>query len=298
MANKRMIASDIWRDDFVCTLDYFKRLLWIGMVVTCADDQGRIQDRAGFIASDVFPGEMLSFESIENVLKEFEEQGKIIRYAAGKVRLIQISNWWNYQSPSWAMASKYPGPEGWVDRVKMHVKDNKIVSYNWDKPGGFQHSEPVQDNQLHTPLPTMLHNQLHGVLPSGIEESRVEDGEGDGDGEDDVDVPAAIAPGDINNPVSRLLVQFELVSGLKMPILQDKVVKKWYEFLIRMDGDGVTEEIVRRACLELTEKHYHIAGPWSIEKACGMILAERKRETVPRERQRDSAGAYADFINH
>lgn len=163
-------------------------------------------------------------------------------------------------------------------------------------------------------------------LSRNVTEIKSTEIESEKEAEEDVDVPAAFAPGDVDdiksgwvkqseisnfeqlsgltapisqvNSVSRLLTQFELVSGLKMPILQDKVVKKWYEFLIRMDGDGVTEEIMRRACQELTEKHYRIAGPWSIEKACGMILAERKRETVPRERQRDSAGAYADFVNH
>lgn len=117
--------------------------------------------------------------------------------------------------------------------------------------------------------------------------------------EADVDVPAASAPGNIDNPfLSGLLTQFELVSGLKAPILQDKIMEKWFESLIRMDEAGVTEVVMRQACQELTEKKYRIAGPWSIEKPCGMILAERKRETVPKERKRDSIGAYADFVNH
>lgn len=171
MANKRMIASDIWRDDFVCSLDYFKRLLWVGMIVTCADDQGRIQDRAGFIASDVFPGEMLSHGDIENALKEFEDQGKIVRYTAGKVKLVQIVNWWSYQSPQWVMPSKYPAPDGWVDRVKMHSKDNKVVMLNWNETGGFQ-------NNLH-PVPTSDLPCLPTAIDDGDGERRVEESRGE-----------------------------------------------------------------------------------------------------------------------
>ena len=294
MANKRMIASDIWRDDFVCTLDYFKRLLWIGMVVTCADDQGRIQDRAGFIASDVFPGEMLSYETIEDVLKEFEEQGKILRYTDGKVRLIQIINWWNYQSPSWASASKYQAPSGWVDRVKMHVKDNKIVTYNWEKKGGFQDRETLQPSEQHSTLPS--------ELPSTIEEGDGNGG-GVGNGDVDVDVPAAIAPGDNDNIKSGwikqgVIVSFEQVSGLTAPIDKAKEMDKWFEYLERMTKAGVTPEIMEQACQEMTEKKYKILGPWSIERPCEVIMSQRKRETVPRERKLDSAGKFAEYINH
>lgn len=154
MANRRMIASDIWRDDFVCTLDYFERLLWIGMVVTCADDQGRIQDRAGFIASDVFPGEVIALDTINDALAEFEAEGKIVRYSADKVKLIQIVNWWGYQTPSWAAASKYPAPKGWVDRVKIHTKENKTYQLNWELTGGFGNSQPPVPTASQPPVPT------------------------------------------------------------------------------------------------------------------------------------------------
>jgi len=154
MANRRMIASDIWRDDFVCTLDYFKRLLWIGMVVTCADDQGRIQDRAGFIASDVFPGEVIALDTINDALAEFESEAKIVRYSVDKVKLIQIVNWWGYQTPSWAAASKYPAPVGWIDRVKIHTKENKTYQLNWELTGGFVGGQPPVPTTGQPPVPT------------------------------------------------------------------------------------------------------------------------------------------------
>ena len=175
MANKRMIASDIWRDDYVCTLDYFKRLLWIGIIVTCADDQGRIQDRAGFIASDIFPGEGISIEKMEDALREFAAEKKIIRYSSGKVNLIQVVHWWEYQSPSWAMASKYPAPDGWTDRIKMHAKDNKVQMINWDQEGGFQGDVHHVPTSLPSPLPTPLPTRLHTDVPTGIDELRIDE---------------------------------------------------------------------------------------------------------------------------
>jgi hypothetical protein len=42
-----------------------------------------MQDRAGFIAGDVFPGEMLSFDQIDSALKDFESEvsGEEVRSA-------------------------------------------------------------------------------------------------------------------------------------------------------------------------------------------------------------------------
>lgn len=138
MTTRRMIASDIFRDDFVCSLNWFERLLWIGLVVTCADDQGRIQDRPRFILSDVFPDdENIPLEKVEAAMQTFARAGKIERYVSNGKKMIQIIKWWEYQSPSWASPSKYPAPANWVDRIKIHVKDNKVHTKNWENPGGY-----------------------------------------------------------------------------------------------------------------------------------------------------------------
>jgi len=41
MGNRRMISADIFEDEFTGQLNYFERLLWIGLFATVADDQGR-----------------------------------------------------------------------------------------------------------------------------------------------------------------------------------------------------------------------------------------------------------------
>lgn len=264
MANKRMIASDIWRDDFVSSLDYFQRLLWIGMVVTCADDQGRLRDRAGFIASDVFPGEMLSPDDIESALKSFASEGKITRYAEGKTKLIQIVNWWAYQSPSWAVQSKYQPPEGWTDRVKMHTKDNKVVMVNWDVKGGYDDGTP--------PLPTVLPTDGEPAVPTGIEESERREEKS----EEESERSSSSSNGD--NSDFSLSASFTQISGLKLPTSEEEI-NEWSDVLIRMKREGVTPSVMRRACNELTDKKYRITSPKSIEKACYMVLAEKKRQS-------------------
>lgn len=294
MANKRMIASDIWRDDFVCTLDYFQRLLWIGMVVTCADDQGRIQDRAGFVASDVFPGEMLSHDVVEGALKSFEEMGKIVRYTAGKVKLIQIVNWWSYQSPSWAAPSKYDAPAGWVDRVKVHTRDNKVQMINWDRPGGFEDRQPTTQQGVPTPVRTPVCTPV----PEPIEDVKGEY-ESEGDGEVEVDVPSADASGGDGDPVILTLQEvFERDACVIAPTGLPKLMDQWHKALAELSGMGVTDEVMRQAVEEMTAKKYKIVGPWSLKRPCEVILAERKREQVPKAGRRlDSEGQFAAYIN-
>lgn len=294
MANKRMIASDIWRDDFVCTLDYFQRLLWIGMVVTCADDQGRIQDRAGFIASDVFPGEMLSHEVVEGALKSFEAMGKIVRYTAGKVKLIQIVNWWSYQSPSWAAPSKYDAPAGWIDRVKVHTRDNKVQMVNWDKQGGFEVSQSSVQNDVptlvRTPVPTPVHMAIDEVKCEDEQEIKSE-----------VEVDVSRKRDDDDNLITQepFVSMFVDITGIPAPVGLPKIFEQWEKALGELRLSGVTEPIMRQAVEEMTAKKYKIVGPWSLRRPCEVILAEKKREQIPKaDRQRDSEGKFADFINY
>lgn len=276
MANRRMIASDIWRDDFVCSLDYFQRLLWIGMVVTCADDQGRLQDRAGFIASDVFPGEMLNYETIEGALLHFESEGKITRYMDGKVRLIQIVNWWTYQTPTWAMPSKFSPPTGWTDRVKMHAKDNKVHTMNWEEKGGYKDGEPP------------VHTNSEPTVHTGIDDVKSSRELNDGDGESS----SSGEPQDSSD-----IITFCEITQLPIPAIK-AVRDTWLEQLTDLKAKGVTENIIRRACKELTEKGtYRITSPKSIIKACDVVLAEKKRKSADGYVPMSGNPEYAGIVN-
>jgi DnaD/phage-associated family protein len=148
-----MIYQDMFEDDYIGMRDRDMRLMWIGLIVAVADDQGRLLDNASLIRAKVFVYDNdISTELINDWLAELADDGKIVRYVAGYKQLIQTHKWWDYQSPSWASASKYLPPPDWDDRIKVHTVGNKIKVVNWDKHGG-----------LCSPLPKQLHSAIDEI---------------------------------------------------------------------------------------------------------------------------------------
>ena len=160
MANRRMITSDIFSDDVFMTLDDFTRLLWIGLITVCADDQGRFQNNDFLIKSQVFPADRKSPSRILKSLQFLEEKGMIICYEKDGKSLAQIVNWWKHQAPSWAAASLYPAPDGWTDRVKVNSKGNKVLMENWTEQGGFMEVPTQVPTQVPTSVGTEVPDQV------------------------------------------------------------------------------------------------------------------------------------------
>lgn len=133
----RMIEKSIWEDEFFNSISHFERLVWIGLVTGCADDQGRFQNNPALIRSRIFPMEDIKLETIQQAIQTFSKRGKITTYIADGKHLIQINNWWKYQTPRWAGKSLFPPPVGWQDRERYHGKGNKIYDSNWDSIGGY-----------------------------------------------------------------------------------------------------------------------------------------------------------------
>ncbi len=133
----RMIHAVMWEDEFFTSMPVFDRLLWIGLITVCADDQGRMQDSPAMVRSKVFPVDDIPISQIAESLNRVSVDGKILRYVSGKHKCIQIVNWWRHQKPQWAARSIYPAYSGWVDRVRYHITKKEIYSLNWDKAGGL-----------------------------------------------------------------------------------------------------------------------------------------------------------------
>lgn len=134
MAEKRIITSDIWQDDWFGTLPMFEKLLWIGLFSRVADDQGRMIDNAVVIRAMVFPYDDIPVNQIERALQTYEQCDKVIRYEIEGKKYLQIKNWWDHQQGQWATPSKHPAPEGWTDRVRSYIK-GVYREENWDKKG-------------------------------------------------------------------------------------------------------------------------------------------------------------------
>ena len=93
----RVIDPTIWRDRFIRSLPFMQRVLWLGLIVTCADDQGRLENDVFLIRSDVFPADNVREQDIEDALLEFGNARKLLAYEADGKHFLQILNWWKYQ---------------------------------------------------------------------------------------------------------------------------------------------------------------------------------------------------------
>jgi hypothetical protein len=169
MARGRMIASDIFNDEFFCELTLTERLLWIGIITQCADDQGRLSDKPNYINSTIFPDDLIPVDTINAGLNKFSATKKIFRYSTDSKKMIQIVKWWTYQTPTWAMPSKYPCPAGWTDRVKAHVPGSvKSYTINWDSKGGWKDNiNPIQ-NKVTNPVTNLVSDGINELKRNEI----------------------------------------------------------------------------------------------------------------------------------
>jgi len=129
------------RSENFVALDYVARDLWHG-IIAVADDQGRMLGNPAAVRSEVWPMDDISLDEVERCINALQQQRLILvyyleNYLENKV-IIQVVNWWKYQNKQWAMSSDYPAPKGWTDRVRHHGPKHKIITENWDQPGGFR----------------------------------------------------------------------------------------------------------------------------------------------------------------
>lgn len=229
MASRRMIASDIFEDEFFCELSHIERLLWIGIIAQCADDQGRLQDRPKMINSRVFPNDEISVSEIEKGLELFAKKGKITRYEGDGKKLIQINKWWVYQTPAWAAPSKFQAPDNWVDRIKIHVTGNKVRNENWDKPGGYIY---LYEEVYVQPVSYPISYPIEDVNVNVNDDGNYED-EGDGHN------PAATA---IN-----IFQLFEDEIGSLTPLISDTLQDWEKEYSPEWVADAIKEAVLHNA---------------------------------------------------
>ena len=150
-------------------LNLFTRELWTGLVIKCADHQGRFLDNPALIMAAIFPYEFgkITFEMIEQALMELEAQNWIMRYEAAGMHLIQILQWWEGNSIAYSNPSLYPAMLGWTDRIRHNVK-GKLFSENWN--GHKEESpiigQPFKPTSLPTSLPTVEMNPTPTPTPT------------------------------------------------------------------------------------------------------------------------------------
>lgn len=147
MATMRAIRPETFTDDWLGSLDYFHRWLWIGLFSVVADDQGRFWLNPLRIRAEILPhpkDAIVTDDQITQAIKEFENAGKIHIYYKEKT-ICQIVSWWKHQKPRWANSSEYPPPDKWKDRERYGAGQGKTPhTLNWELPGGFTRAQAAK----------------------------------------------------------------------------------------------------------------------------------------------------------
>lgn len=147
MSKKRSIDTHIRLDEDFADLTYRQRDLWHGLIAT-ADDQGRLPGHPGAVRSMVWPMDNISLDDVLNDLRVLasDKHGYIYLYDVDGKSYIQIVNWWKHQRMQWAGTSDFPSPDGWLDRCRYQGLKHKVITVNWDTPGGFCLSAITNEN--------------------------------------------------------------------------------------------------------------------------------------------------------
>ncbi len=154
-----VINPETFEDEWFGGLSDREMIVWLGLITSLRDDQGRLVENAALTRSRLFPYRDVPVADVQAALDRFVTDGRLFRYEAEGRALLQIVNWWRYQRLQWAAPSRFPAPAGWTDRVRNRCA-GKYQSVNWNEPGGFA---DVQVNRSGEPFSRSLH--LKGSEP-------------------------------------------------------------------------------------------------------------------------------------
>jgi hypothetical protein len=74
----------------------------------------------------------IAIGDVEKALAAMVKSKLIIRYTDGDMQLIQIADWWEFQSGLRVRyESRYPAPEGWEDKVKPPPEQSRDNMGKW-----------------------------------------------------------------------------------------------------------------------------------------------------------------------
>ena len=146
--SKRMIDASVWRSENFVSLPPMARLLMMGMITT-ADDQGRLQASPMFMRGDFFPGDdEATIKNIQAWLEMLNANKTIILYSVEGKQYAQFVNWWKYQSLQYAMPSKFPKPDTWMDRIRYNFSRGITLTFNWTLTDGTRTANTCDESGL------------------------------------------------------------------------------------------------------------------------------------------------------
>ncbi|KKM07164.1 hypothetical protein LCGC14_1736620 [marine sediment metagenome] len=141
---RRMVTSEIFRNDKVAELDPIGRLFFIGLI-TNADDDGRIKGSVKYLKANIFPYDNISLEQIMEYRDQCHELGIAIHYNVNGREVITLPHWKEHQR---IRADRYK-------QSSLPPPDNQKAT-----------RKPPKDNQKATP-------GMRNIVESNIVESNI-----------------------------------------------------------------------------------------------------------------------------
>lgn len=105
-----MIDPHFWRSLSVSRLNYFERVMLVGMISN-ADDYGKGYADVAAVRSDIFYFEDISSRKIETALKHIWDNISVTFYVIDKVRYYRFDNWTKFQKLDHPTPSQIPEPK-------------------------------------------------------------------------------------------------------------------------------------------------------------------------------------------
>jgi DnaD/phage-associated family protein len=198
MAKRRMHHSGMWESEKFADLHPMARLLTVALI-DIADDQGRFKAHPAWLRSRIFPYDDFALTEISEWLEAIANNETIVIYTAKGKTYGQLLNWWEYQKPQYAMASQWPAPEGWEDRIRVTHgggKSRKILAYNWTDHNGNKlpntcdhKGKPVKDTPEKKDSGTPIRNTYSNTYSEHLDD-KDKDKDKNKDNDDDKEISA------------------------------------------------------------------------------------------------------------
>lgn len=111
MARARNIKPGFYKNEDLAECSIWARFIFPGLWMM-ADRDGRLEDRPKRIKAELLP---FDAQEVEPLLVELVEKRFIIRYEAGGLKIIQISKFYEHQSPHYSEKASVLLPPQFVD---------------------------------------------------------------------------------------------------------------------------------------------------------------------------------------
>jgi hypothetical protein len=93
---RRLVTSDLFRNDKLAELDYGGRLFFVGLI-TNADDDGRLKGALKFLKATIFPYDSITLEQIKKYRQKCHDLGVIYSYSVNGIEVIALTGWLEHQ---------------------------------------------------------------------------------------------------------------------------------------------------------------------------------------------------------